>query len=244
MGVTRAHHIVGAYNLLVNKRTKIHLEAYYQNLYDIPVENDPSSFSLVNQGSGFDRFFPGVLVNTGTGVNKGVEATIERSFYKNYFLLATGSLFDSKYRGSDMILRNSDFNGRFATNLLAGYEKPYKNKNNTFSMGSKITWAGGRRYSPIDTLATRLTGNEVVFDNGKRNTLQFKNYFRFDIRFGFRWNRKKMTQELMFDIVNVLDIKNVLGLTYVDDPDNPGTKHIVEEYQLGRLPIFSYKLEF
>ena len=43
-----------------------------------------SSFSLINQGSGFSRFFPDSLENSGTGYNYGVEFTLEK-YYSSVF---------------------------------------------------------------------------------------------------------------------------------------------------------------
>ena len=44
--------------------------------------------------------------------------------------------------------------------------------------------------------------------------------------------------------VNILNTKNVLKLTYAPDPLDPGANAIREEYQLGLLPIFYYKIDF
>lgn len=203
-----------------------------------------SSFSLLNQGSGFARFFPDSLQNTGTGRNYGIELTIEKFFSRHYYFMFTSSLFNSTYTGSDNISRNTDFNGRFATNLLAGTEYNIgKSKRTVFFDGIKITWAGGRRYGIVDTTKSNLE-QEVVFKDEERNERQFKNYFRFDIRLGFRRNNKRVTHELAIDLVNVFDTRNILGITYSPDPANPLKEPFTIEYQLGRLPVFYYKIDF
>ena len=108
--------------------------------------------------------------------------------------------------------------------------------------GTKITYAGGKRYTPADAAASALAGELVGIDS-LRNTKQFKNYFRWDIKIGFRANRKKVTHELGLDIVNVLSTENVLSQTYIPNPDDP-TDVIREDYQLGFLPLFYYKIDF
>lgn len=243
IGFTRSIHNVISYNIAVTKNLRVKAEAYYQYLYEVPVDIYPSSFSLLNQGSGYARFFPDTLTNKGTGKNIGTEITIEKFFSKDFFFMITGSLFDSKYTGSDGVERNTDFNGNFALNgLIAKEYKIGKNKNSVLTLGTKVTYAGGRRYTPADTLAS-AAASEIVGIDSLRNTKRFKNYFRWDIKIGFRANRKKVTHEFGLDIVNVLGTKNVLSLTYVPNPKDP-TDVVRENYQLGFLPLFYYKIDF
>ena len=243
LGFTRSLHNVITYDVAITKNLRVKAEAYYQYIYEVPVDNYPSSFSLLNQGSGYDRFFPDTLANKGTGKNIGTELTIEKFFSKDFFFMLTASVFDSKYRGSDGVERNTDFNGNFAVNGLVTKEfKVGKNKNSVLTLGTKVTYAGGRRYTPADTLASAAQ-SEIVGIDSLTNTLRFKNYFRWDLKLGFRANRKKVMHEFGLDIVNVLSTKNVLALTYVPNPKDP-TDVVRENYQLGFLPLFYYKLDF
>jgi hypothetical protein len=61
------YHREKAFKNKLNVRT----EAYYQYLYRVPVTVQSSAFSLINMGSGFSRFFPDQLKNTGKGYNYG-----------------------------------------------------------------------------------------------------------------------------------------------------------------------------
>lgn len=245
LGFTRSFHNVFSYDRTISRNLRMKAEWYYQYLYEVPVDIYHSSFSLLNQGSGFDRFFPDTLINKGTGRNTGMELTIEKFFSKDFFFMITASVFDSKYKGSDGVERNTDFNGNFALNGLAVKEfKIGADKNSVFTTGTKITYAGGRRYTPADTGASALAGELVVIDS-LRNTLQFRHYFRWDVKIGFRANRKKVTHEFGIDIINVLNTKNILSLTYV--PYSHSTSNyspIREEYQLGFLPLFYYRIDF
>ncbi len=241
---TRAIHSVLGYERGLGKNTRMVLETYYQYLYNIPVDNFSSAFSLVNQGSTFSRFFPDTLVNSGTGFNYGMELTIEKFFSKQYYFLFTASFYESKYKGSDKVLRSTDYNGRYVLNGLFGKEFKLGNSGNkTLSTGTKITWAGGKLYTPADLAASKLAGELIEIDS-LRNTVRSANYFRLDFKIGFKVNTKKLTHELAIDLVNVLNNKNVLGITYAPDPKNPTASPIREEYQLGFLPLFYYKLDF
>jgi outer membrane receptor protein involved in Fe transport len=215
---------------------------YLQDLTNVPVEKRSSSFSLLNTGAGFSRFFPEELINSGTGRNVGAEITVEKFFSEGWLFLFTASVFDSKYKGSDGVSRNTDFNGKYAANFLASKEWEVKQKN-AFVLGMKLTTAGGRWYGPADIDASNLA-RDLVFIDSQRNTLQFDPYFRFDIKINYRINAQKIAHEIGLDLVNVLNTKNILKLTYAPDESGDPTNSIREEYQLGFLPVFFYKVDF
>lgn len=242
MDFTYSWHAVSGYERMLAKSLRFKTEVYYQRLWNIPVESSTSSFSLANTGSGFERFFPDTLVNEGTQQNIGIEFTLEKFFSNTYYFLATFSLFDSKYTGSDGVIRNTDFNGRYAVNALIAKEFQISKKS-MISLGTKVTAVGGRWYGPPDIAASNQAKELIVIDS-LRNTLQFQDYFRADIKVNYRLNAKKVTHELGIDLVNVLDTRNVLTLTYAPDESNDPNNSIREEYQLGRLPLFYYRISF
>lgn len=240
LGLTKSHHFVVGYDRFIASSTRMKVEAYYQHLFNIPVRTVPSSFSMINAGSGFDRLFPDTLTNAGTARNFGIEATVERYFTGGYYLLFTGSLFDSKYRGSDDVLRNTAFNGRYAINAVAAKEFTFS-KGSAINIGGKLTVVGGRWYGEVDKTASDAV-QDIVYVDATLNSRQFRDYFRADMKLGYRWNRPKVTHEFSVDFINLSNRKNQLLLTYV--PNHPSGNSIRETYQLGFLPIFYYKLDF
>jgi hypothetical protein len=239
LGLTKSSHAVLAYDMVFKGNYRIKAETYFQYLNNVPVEVETSSFSLLNSGSGFSRFFPDSLQNGGVGRNYGFEFTLEKFFSKGYYYLVTASIFDAKYQGSDGVWRNSTFNGRYAANALFAKEFSFKN-GSALNIGGKVTTIGGRWYGPVDTIASAQQ-LEVIYEDKTVNTLQFRPYFRADFKISYRLNRPKVTHEIAIDFVNLFNTKNILTLTYA--PDNP-LGPIREEYQLGFLPLFYYKLDF
>ncbi|CAG5086486.1 TonB-dependent receptor [Parvicella tangerina] len=242
LGLTYSNHIVAGYTHKFNKNLGGKIETYYQSLSGIPVETDSSSFALTNAGGGFSRLFPDTLQNTGTGYNYGVEVTLQRYFSGNWHAMFTGSLYNSRYVGSDGIERNTSYNGIYAVNFLAGKEFVIKERK-TIGIGVKVTSAGGKRYGEVDTTASNLQG-EVVFTDNNFNEYQFDNYFRFDLKLTFKANTEKVTHEIGLDLVNLLNTKNILSLSYAPVPGDPSANPIRENYQLGFLPIFYYRIDF
>jgi hypothetical protein len=97
-------------------------------------------------------------VNNGTGRNYGLELTLEKYFSKGYYFLITASIFDSKYRGSDDVLRNTAFNQHYVLNALAGKEFLVGKHKNALGLDFKFTTAGGKYLTPIDFTASEATG--------------------------------------------------------------------------------------
>jgi hypothetical protein len=242
MDFTRSVHSALGYEKMFQRAFSVKTEVYYQYLFGIPVDVFPSAFSLINQGSGFQRFFPERLVNEGTGQNYGVELTVQKYFDQSFFYLFTASLFESKYTGSDGLERNTDFNGNYAFNFLAGKEFKIKDKN-VLSAGVGITTAGGRRYGFVNVEATEAA-NELVYLDSMFNERQFRNYFRLDFRFTYKINTPKLTHEIGLDLVNILNTQNILALAYAPNLIDPSAEPIAERMQLGFLPIFYYRVDF
>ena len=243
MDFTRSLHTVFGYDKFFDKGFSIKTEAYYQHLYNVPVEVTPSSFSMINMGSGFSRIFANELQNTGTGFNYGLELTIQKYFDKSFFFLFSGTMYESKYKGSDNILRNTSFNGNYVANILVG--KEFKiSKNQVFGLGGKCTVAGGKRYGLVDVIKTNAD-KELFFKDSLFNDLQFADYFRVDFKISWRMDTKKISHEIGLDLVNILNTKNLLSLAYA--PLAVTAQHpepTAERFQLGRLPIFYYKIDF
>ena len=87
LGMSYSNHAVVGYSHRFSKNIGFKMETYYQQLSNVPVEVALSSYSIINQGSGFSRLFPDSLENTGSGHNYGVEITLERYFSENWYCL-------------------------------------------------------------------------------------------------------------------------------------------------------------
>lgn len=108
----------------------------------------------------------------------------------NIYLLSTASIFSAKYKGSDGIESNSTFNNKLVANILADYP-------------------------PVDLPASIAAGVEKL-DEQHYNSHRFDNYFRTDLRFGFRLNNsgRKISQTIYLDLQNVTARDNMFLQRY------------------------------
>jgi hypothetical protein len=234
---TRAVHGVIAYDNSFAQNFRIKTEIYYQYIYNAPVKDTSSYFSVLNLGADFNSPNITHLVSKGQGTNYGLEITLEKFYSKGYYFLFTSSLFQSLYKGSDGVERNTAFNGNYVFNLLGG--KEFKiNQKHVLILDMRTTYAGGKRHTPIDIAASKLVNDEVV-DATKAYSLQYPSYFRMDVKPGYRFNSKKVTHEFSIDIQNITRHDNVFQETY-----DIAKQQLKTDYQLKFFVIPQYKLTF
>ena len=237
IGFTRSHHVVLGFQHLFSPGLRLKTEVYYQKLYNIPVKQIPSWISLVNYGGSFSWGDYDSLVNEGTGRNIGMEFTFEHFFSGNYYYLFTLSIFDSKYKASDGVIRNTAFNGNYIFNILGGYEFRFK-KQNSFAIDARTMWAGGLRKVPID-LDRSIVEQKTVYDYSRVYEDRNKDFFRIDIRFSYKLNRPRVGHLIAIDIQNVTNRKNQFLESF-----DPGSGQIKQEYQIGILPLVLWRVYF
>lgn len=239
LGFAKARHYVVGYENKLTPNLFLKVEGYYQQLFNIPVENDPaSSYSLINQAEGFtDR----ALVNAGSGKNLGVEVTLERYFANDYYFLFTTSLYDSRYTALDGIERNTQFNGRFVGNLLFGKEfklntKP--NRNKVLGFSAKVSSLGPRRFTPINETESVAQDRTVLYED-RAFSEKGDNVFIANLAITYRIDKGRIGQELKLDLQNATNNAGMIGRYY----DTTQGK-IKEINQLSLLPVLIYTVQF
>ncbi|MCC7246516.1 MAG: TonB-dependent receptor plug domain-containing protein, partial [Saprospiraceae bacterium] len=241
LGFTRSQHFVLGWDYKPASAWRIKTEVYYQLLNNVPIDSISSTFSLLNTGADFVFPEKNNLVNEGTGYNTGLELTVEKFFNRDWYSLITVSLYDSKYKGSDDISRNTAFNGRYVFNVLAGKEfKLGKSGRRVFTLDTKFTTAGGRPYTPVDLAARAQAGREVLIEK-EAYSLRLDDYLRWDVKMGVRMNsaKRKLSQTFFLDFQNVTNNQNIFAVNY-----NKVRNEIGKTYQIGFFPDVMYRIEF
>ncbi|SKC61701.1 Carboxypeptidase regulatory-like domain-containing protein [Ohtaekwangia koreensis] len=228
---TTSQHYVLTYDWNISENLRLKAEGYYQTLSNVPVERERSSFSALNTGVSFAIEDEDSLVNKGSGRNYGIELTLERFFSKGYYFLITTSLFDSKYKGSDGISRNTAFNTQYVLNALAGKEWRIGKARNFFSVNLKLTTIGGKRLTPIDIANSQLYGRTIYKESEAFSERQDP-YFRADLRFSYRKEYKRSTLEVALDLQNLTNNENIFMQSY-----NARTNSVVTQYQQSFFPV-------
>jgi hypothetical protein len=234
--VKSLHSVIG-YDIGLSKQLRLKSEIYAQYIYNAAVEKMASSFSMLNAGTDFTFPDKTNLVNSGKGYNYGVELTLERFLHKGFYYLVTASVFQSKYKSSDEVWRNTAFNSNYVVNALGGREFSINSKT-TFGIDSKLTFTGGQRYTPFDIAASQNAGY-VIYQEANAYGVQNKQYFRWDVKFSYIRNLKKITQKWYVDLQNITGRENIYIRTL-----NPKTGAVSQINQMGFFPNINYQITF
>lgn len=243
LDMTRAHHVVLGYQLRLSPSTRLKAEAYYQYLYNIPVDLYEPYYSVLNLGGmDFDKYGR-VYVSDATGYNYGLEVTLERFLSEGWYYMVTGSVFESKFKSLDNILRSTRYNSNYILNGLIGKEFEIRKSKNTgvlWSLGGdiKYTVAGGQRYIPVDVEASKEAQSAVyIFEEAYDHRLPY--YMRGDIKVWAKIQQVKITHEIGVEVRNFTNRKNVYSYEY-----NAKLGDMKTSYQTGLLPLGYYRITF
>ncbi len=236
--LTKAHHVVLSYNRQLRQTAHLRTEAYYQYLFDVPIAADPNStFSVLNL---FEGFVSEPLVNAGAGRNYGLEVTLEKSLSESYYFLLSSALYSSEYRAADGLWRNTRYDGNYAFSLTGGKEIAWdrKDKKRVVGINLRGVYLGGLRTTPINVAASQGM-QQTVFDEAQAFTHQLPAYFKIDFRLSLRRNKPNYTSVLSLDLQNATNRQNVAFQFY-----DALQREVVTKYQLGLIPILTYRIEF
>ena len=237
LGFSKSHHFVGGVKHHFTPHVRLKTDVYYQYLFQIPVEARPSAWSAINYGGDFINILQDSLVNEGTGRNAGIEITMEKFYHGNSYYMFTASVFDSNYRGSDGVARNTLFNSNYVFNALSGYEFRIKEANR-LSINVNLAWAGGLRPLAINLQKSREEGF-TVYDLENPYQERARDFIKLNIKVLQRVNKEKISFESGFELNNILNRKNEFMKSY-----NPVTGTIQTDYQLGIMPGGMFRVYF
>ena len=226
---TKAHHFDLGYTFVTEKGFRFSSHAYYQMLFDVPVDAAPSSFSLLN----LIEVYPGTgLVSRGVGSNYGLDLLTEKSFFDKSYFIFGASYYKSLYEGSDEVLRSTRFDGNYTATVTYGREwsKAKKQSQRTFGVSTRVLYLGGLRETPY---VAGVPDEVRAFDD------KLSDYFRMDLRLNWRKNKKNYTRTIAIDIQNLFNTQNEAYHDY----DRVKNK-VTTQYQLGLIPVMVYRVDF
>ena len=147
LGPTKYAAVSASYRHQISKSLSLIIEAYFQYLYDVPVNKITNgSWSALNN----DYTYPKTpLKNIGSGRNYGVELTLQKNFSKNYYFMGSASIYKAEQRLSlQSPWHSSRYDGGFILNGNGGKDfKIGKLRKNTLGLNARVLYAGGMRVS-------------------------------------------------------------------------------------------------
>ena len=158
--------------------------------------------------------------------------------FRSWYVLATTSLFRSFYTAADSIWKPSKYGVNFIANATGGKDfKVGKTKTNIVGVNTRFTWAGGKRYYPVDESKSQRLSEEVKIRDGGY-TERGSNYFRWDLSLSYRRNKPRYNWLVAIDVQNLTNRLNEVHRDYEVESDSwDVTTHV------GSIPIFKFRVE-
>ncbi len=237
IGFAKANHYILGYKGKVWTNHSLRVEAYYQQLYDVPID-DNGTFSTINM-SELQEIRP--LSNNGAGTNYGIDIGFERYTENGLYYILNSSFFRSFYTAGDGIIRSTAYDNIYNIRFLLGKEYKLKErggKYKAFAWNTNLATLGGQPYTPVDLSASEVE-QETVYDEAIAFSKRDKPLIILDFTFSYKINSSKRRSVWALQIKNLFSNGNAIYREY-----DTVTKQEVTIPSSSIFPVLSYRLEF
>jgi outer membrane receptor for ferrienterochelin and colicin len=216
----RSIHTIAGIEYLPLSDTKLSLEFYQKDLYDLPVEHD------------YNR----IITNEGNGYSRGLEFCLQRKMSSNFVgSLAYTYAHARRKEGLSAPEHDFEFDQRHNVTFIAGYQL-----SNEWRLGLKYQYATGLPYTPIIGTTNR-SGNWYVLE-GAPYSARYPDLQKLDLRIDRFFHFTNWTMGLYLDLWNAFDHKNVLIYSYSCDDQGALTQKA--NYDFPMMPILGISAQF
>ena len=199
-------HYVAGVEYLPTSSLRITAEGFYKQYHNYPV-SVRDGISIANEGAGFGAIGNEATSGTGEGRAYGFELFIQKKLVKNLFVTASYTLFKSEFTGLNGKYVSSTWDTRHLASLIAGYKLK-----KGWELGLKYRLSGGTPYTPYDMTASQLNYLSLgvpVADYSRVNSERLPVFNQVDIRIDKKFNFRRSSLDLYFDMQNATLAKNV-----------------------------------
>ena len=195
------HYVFGVeYNLSPSARFTV--EAFRKEYSQYPV-SVVDGVSLANKGAGFEVLGNEAVVDTGSGLSKGIEVLFQQKLSNNFYGILAYTLFSSEFSGIDRVRLPSVWDSGNLLTFTGGYKLP---KN--WEVSLRYRYAGATPFAPTDTAATLTTYPQVIIDYSRLGENNLSTFKQGDFRLDKKWNFEKLSFNFYFEIQNFLAQEN------------------------------------
>jgi len=156
--------------------------------------------SLANEGGDFNVLGDEPVATTGLGKSYGLEVQLQQKLTKNFFVILAYTLYKSEFTN----LNGQYYPASWDNGNLISFIGGYKFKRN-IELDIKFRYQGGAPYSPFNLAASQAEYTVLgtgVTDYTKFNTLRLAPFNSMDIRIDKKWNYKKWSLDIYYDMTN------------------------------------------
>jgi len=241
----RSDHLTAGIEHLLNKTTRITVEAFHKSYAFYPVSIQ-EGVSLANLGAGFEVFGNEAVNSFGEGRTYGLEFLYQRNLTDDFYGILAYTLFWSEFSDANQNFLPSAWDNRHLLTFTGGY----KFKRN-WELGLRSRFVGETPFAPVDKEASLPIYPELVLDyNGLQNN-RLGTFFSVDVRIDKKWNYAKSTLNLFLEVQNALGANLPSPPNFGLDRDDNGSVLIPREIiqilgadNSARIPTIGLVLDF
>jgi hypothetical protein len=230
----RAHHYVLSFSHLLSPDTKLSVELYNKDYFNLPM-NPATPSLMVFDDSFFNSYLEAnsQLVAKGRAYARGVEVSVQKKLAENIYGLIAGSYYRARYKTLNGKWLDRLYDNKFNFTIEGGY-KP----NNNWEFSMRWIYAGGTPFTPFDLEASKAA-NEGIYQTDNMNGSRLPDYHSLNLRVDRRFNFGSSSLVAYISIWNAYNRKNLAGYSW-----NQVKNDQQEEKQWSLLPIFGLEFEF
>ncbi|MDF1673723.1 MAG: TonB-dependent receptor [Vicingaceae bacterium] len=221
--------------------SSVSLEGFYKLYDNYPVSiND--EVSLANKGADFEVLGNEEIASIGKGRAYGLEFFYQQKLTDRFYGVFSYTYFYSEFSGLNS---NNYLPSLWDSRHLASFTGGYQFKRN-WELSLRYRFAGQTPYVPVDINATTVTYPQVVLDYSSLGNVRLGSFNQLDIRVDKKWNLKKLSVNLYFEIQNALAQTSPSPSNYILERNEQGgiaqPRNLIEVASDNSTPIPSFGL--
>lgn len=221
--------------------SSISLEGFYKLYNNYPVSiND--EVSLANKGADFEVLGNEEIASIGKGRAYGLEFFYQQKLTARFYGVFSYTYFYSEFTGLNS---NNYLPSLWDSRHLASFTGGYQFKKN-WELSLRYRFAGQTPYVPVDVNATTATYPQVVLDYSRLGSVRLGSFNQLDVRIDKKWNLKKLSINLYFEIQNTLAQTTPSPNNYILERNEQGEtiqpRNLIEVASDNSTPIPTFGL--
>ncbi len=229
LAYTRSDHYVLGLQHILGPAASISVEGFYKNYDDYPV-SVIDGVSIANKGGGFEVLGNEEVASVGRGRTYGAELQFQQKLTNNFYGIFSYTYFFSEFTGFDRtVFLPSVWDSRHLISFVGGY----KLKRN-WELSARYRFAGRTPFVPTDLERTLETYPDIVLDYSRLGEEDLTVFSQLDIRIDKKWNFKKLSLNLFFEVQNALSQNNPQPPEFGLNRDDMGA--VISPRSLAEIP--------
>ncbi len=196
---TQSDHFVFGIERILGPASNITLEGFYKAYSDYPV-SVRDSVSLANKGAGFEVLGNEAVATVGKGRSYGLELLFQQKLTNNFYGIFSYTYFFSEFAGFDTDeYTPSVWDSRHLISFTGGYKLKRE-----WELSARWRFAGETPFVPVDEEASAITYPELILDYDRLGEEKLGVFSQLDVRIDKKWNFKKLSLNVFFEVQNIL----------------------------------------